>query len=116
MISLKKVIELLEAKIITGNSDLINECKNIYASDLMSNVLAFSKKGSLLLTSLSNIQVVRTAIITELSAVCFVNKSNPEVETIKLANMNDIILLKTDKFLFDTCGILYNSGLFENKK
>jgi hypothetical protein len=116
VISLKKVIELLEAKIITENPDLTKEYKNVYASDLMSNVLAFSKPGSLLLTSLSNIQVVRTAIITELSAVCFVNESNPEVGTIKLAKMNDIILLKTDYFLFDASGILYNSGLFENKK
>ncbi len=116
MTILKNVIELLEAEVITGNPDQIKECKNAYASDLMSNVLAFSKTGSLLLTSLSNIQVVRTAIVTELSAVCFVNKSVPEVETIKFAEKNDIILIKTDYFLFDACGILYNSGLFENKK
>jgi predicted transcriptional regulator len=77
----------------------------------MSDVLAFAKPGSLLLTGLTNPQVVRTAEMADLRAICFVRGKKPEKETIEMAESKDIPLLVTPLPMFESCGRLYREGL-----
>jgi predicted transcriptional regulator len=80
-------------------------------ADLLSDVLAFTKSGSLLLTGLIHPQVIRTAEIAEIKAVCFVRGKRPPTETVKLAKEKDIPLLCTSLPMYESCGRLYGSGL-----
>jgi hypothetical protein len=64
-------------------------------SDLMSDVLAFVKPECLLLTGLTNPQVVRTAEMADLGSVCFVRGKKPDEQTVKLAKSKKIPLLMT---------------------
>lgn len=105
--TLKQIIDILEADILTENLDFGREIKMIYASDLMSDVLAFVKLNTLLLTGLTNVQVVRTAEMAEISAVCFVNGKKPQKETVRLALENKIPLLTTKLSMYESCGRLY---------
>lgn len=79
--------------------------------DLMSDVLAFIKADALLLTGLTNLQVVRTAEIADVAAICFVRGKEPAAETIALADAKGIPLLVTELPLYESCGRLYREGL-----
>ena len=87
------------------------EVHSCQASDLMSDVLDFRKSGSLLLTGLCNAQVVRTAEVADIAAICLVRGKQPEAETIHLAKDKGIPLLLTKMTMFQASGELYAKGL-----
>jgi hypothetical protein len=87
------------------------EVKNACGADLMSDVLAFSNEKTLLLTGLTNPQVVRTAEMVGIKVIIFVRGKEPQIETIALANQLNIYLYSTVKPLFEACGLLYNNGI-----
>ncbi len=108
---LKDIKNILEAKVIVEANFGTMEIKTIVGSDLMSDVLAFSKSGSLLLTGLTNSQVVRTAEITEIKAICFICGKKPQDEAIELARENQAPLFTTNFSMYEACGRLYENGL-----
>ncbi|MGD2090398.1 MAG: transcriptional regulator [Candidatus Aminicenantes bacterium] len=82
-----------------------------YASDLMSDILMAVRPGALLLTGLTNNQVIRTGKVAATSAIVFVRGKNPNAETIKLAEQYNIPILATKVSMFDACGILFANGV-----
>jgi len=108
---LEKIKKILEAEIIAGTRDLQMEIKMGCGCDLMSDVLAFIKSNSLLLTGLTNPQVIRTAEMADIKAVCFIRGKKPGKETVELAKSKNIPLLLTDLPMFEACGRLYKEGL-----
>ena len=109
--TIEEIKEILEAEVITGSDNLKMEVKIGCAADLMSDVLAFAKPGAILLTGLTNPQVVRTVEIADVKAICFVRGKKPDENTIKLANDKNLILLMTHLPMFESCGRLYKKGL-----
>ena len=109
--NLAYIKNVLEAEVLCGQDYLDTEIKMVYASDLMSDVLAFVKSGSFLLTGLTNSQVIRTAEMAEISAVCFVNGKIPPPDTISLAEEKKIPLIVTKSCMYECCGRLYEKGL-----
>ncbi|TET19057.1 MAG: hypothetical protein E3J78_05695 [Candidatus Cloacimonadota bacterium] len=109
--TLKEIAECLEAEIIVDANGLEMEIKIASGSDLMSDVLAFSRPKSLLLTGLTNPQSVRTAEMSEMVAICFVRGKMPPEETVNLAREKEIPLLLTKLPMFESCGKLYGKGL-----
>ena len=107
--TLKDVKKILNAEMIDGTANLRIEMG--CGCDLMSDVLAFIKPGALLLTGLTNLQVIRTAEMAEIKAVCFVRGKRPDEEIIKLAKAKNISLLVTQFPMFESCGRLYKNGL-----
>lgn len=108
---LKDIERILEAEVLVGGELLHKEVKMVCGCDLMSDVLSFAKSESLLLTGLTNPQVVRTAEMADLQAICFVRGKKPEQETIEMAEAKDIPLLVTPIPMFESCGRLYQQGL-----
>ena len=109
--TLDDVRKILEAQVIAGADLLGQEVKMACGSDLMSDVLSFVKSESLLLTGLTNPQVVRTAEMADISAICFVRGKKPDQETVKLARSKNIPLLTTPVPMFESCGRLWKKGL-----
>ncbi len=103
--------ELLDARLIVGEDFLDHEVVSACGSDLMSDVLAFVKEQTVLLTGLNNPQVIRTAEMLDVSAIVFVRGKNPTKDIIDMAIDRDIVLLSTDNTLFEACGKLYVAGL-----
>ena len=111
---LSEIKSVLKAEVLSGESDELLLKKEIHTAcgcDLMSDVLAFVKDQSLLLTGLINSQVIRTAEMMDIVAVCFVRGKNPPDEVIELAKEKDITILTTDYPLYTACGKLYEKGL-----
>jgi len=108
---LEQVKDILQANVLCGGDHLDSEVQMVCGCDLMSDVLAFIKADSLLLTGLTNPQVVRTAEMSGVSAVCFVRGKQPQEETLKLADARSMPMLTTDLSMFEACGRLYKEGL-----
>ncbi|MBQ3425675.1 MAG: hypothetical protein IJH37_00845 [Clostridia bacterium] len=111
---LSEVCSILDARVITGeDSDVISNIDIHMACgcDLMSDVLAFVKDQALLLTGLMNQQVIRTAEMMDIIAVCFVRGKLPADDVVELAKKRGITLLATEHPLFSACGMLYDNGL-----
>ncbi len=87
------------------------EIGSCFASDLISDMLLFTGHNSILLTGLTNAQVIRTAEILDLVAICFVRNKEPRPETIKLAEEKRMPLLVTHLTMYESCGRLYEKGL-----
>ena len=108
---LNEIKDILEAEVIVGGNYLDREIIMACGSDLMSDVLTFIKPDALLLTGLTNPQVVRTAEVAEIIAVCFVRGKRPQDETIKLAKEKGLPLLATKFSMYVSCGRLYKHML-----
>ena len=91
--------------------ELNKEVGTAFAADLMSDVLAFAKPGSLLLTGLTNPQVVRTSDILDIAAIILVRGKVPPQETVLLAKELKIPILSTRFILFETSGRLHARGI-----
>lgn len=107
---LSDIKEILNAKVLTGKT-LDKEVNSVFAADLMSDVLTFAQTRTLLLTGLTNIQVLRTAEIMDIFAIVFVRGKCPGQDVIKLAEKDGLVLLETDQIMYTSCGLLYENGL-----
>ena len=103
--NLRKIQQLLAAEILWGE-EFLDSIAPSYAcgSDLMSDVLAFTKEKTLLLTGLTNAQVIRTAEVIDLSGIIFVRGKRPPQEVIAMAKERNLPLLMTELPLYETCG------------
>lgn len=108
---LKKIKEILEAEVLTGKYNPEMEVEIGCSSDLMSEILAYGKPGSILLTSLLNIQVINTVNVADIKIVCFVMGKIPDENMINLAKKNDITVFITKLTTYESCGRLYKNGL-----
>jgi predicted transcriptional regulator len=100
--TLEEVKEVLKAEVITGSNALQMEVNMGCGCDLMSDVLAFIKPDS---------QVIRTAEMADIKAICFVRGKEPDKETARLAESKGIPLLTTQLPMFESCGQLHKKGL-----
>ena len=108
---IREVVSLLNAEILCGEDRLDTEIHTACGSDMMSDVLAYVKDQSVLLTGLLNPQVVRTAEMMDMLCIVFVCGKRPEQNVVELAREKGIVLLSTEMRLFVACGILYSHGL-----
>lgn len=108
---LSEVLQIIEGKVISKEVDLETEVTSGGGADLMSDVLAFAQDDMLLMTGLTNPQVVRTAEMAGTGAIVFVRSKIPPLETIALAEQKDIPLLASKYTMFETCGRLFCAGL-----
>lgn len=111
---LSEIRTILNARVLSGEDDAVLSDRDIHTAcgcDLMSDVLAFVKDQSMLLTGLINSQVIRTAEMMDIMAICFVRGKNPPEDVVDLAKEKGITILSTDYPLYRACGMLYSGGL-----
>ncbi len=108
---LREVKDILNADVIVGEDKLDIEVETAFGADLMSDVLAFAKAGSMLLTGLTNTQVVRIANVLDIAAIILVRGKKLSTEAISLAKDIHIPILTTKYILFETAGRLYAKGI-----
>ena len=109
--NLREIAKILDAEILAGQDLLDMEVATAFGADLMSDVLAFAKAGSILLTGLTNPQVLRTAAVLDIAAIVIVRGKRPSAETLTLATEMGIPILATKYILFESAGRLYREGI-----
>lgn len=103
--------DLLAAEVLCGEEHLDREVHAACGSDMMSDVLAYVKDQAVLLTGLVNPQVIRTAEMMDMVCVVFVRSKTPTKEMVELARESGMIILKSNKRMYEACGKLYANGL-----
>lgn len=109
--TVEEVRATLGARVVCGEQYLDREVVSACGSDMMSDVLAFTKDSSVLLTGLCNPQVIRTAEMMDIVCVIFVRGKKPDESIIALAEEKEIPILCTGHRMFSACGMLYEKGL-----
>jgi predicted transcriptional regulator len=109
--NLGEIRDILDAEVLVGKECMDIEVKGAFAADLLSDVLAFAREGTLLITGTTNPQVIRTAEMLELIGIVFARGKKPDKEAVNLARIKKVPLLSTRYIMFETCGRLFKSGL-----
>jgi predicted transcriptional regulator len=109
---LAEIRRLLDCEVLYGE-DLLEETdvESCFAADLMSDVLAFSRSGALLVTGLTSLQSVHTADVADLKAILFIHHKRPAGAVVDVARHRHIPLLTTRRFMFEACGLLFDHGV-----
>ena len=105
---ISEIATLLDAKVLCCEESLSHEVHSACGSDMMSDVLAYVKNQAVLITGLVNPQVIRTAEMMDMRCIVFVRNKKPTDDMLSLAIDSDIVILATEKRMFDACGILYS--------
>jgi len=108
---ISEIAQILDANVHYGKDNMETEVKSACCADLMSDVLAFSKSSTVLLTGLMNPQVIRTAEMMDIVCIVFVRNKKPTVEMTALAKELDITLMSTEYTMYYAGGRLYHAGL-----
>jgi predicted transcriptional regulator len=108
---LNEIIELVDGTVLNPEVDLNIKIRGGCGADLMSDVLASSQPKAVLLTGLTNPQVVRTAQIAEFRAIIFVRGKQPQIETLAIATQENMPLITSPFGMFELCGRLHRAGL-----
>ena len=109
--TIRDVKQILDAQLYCGEEILDRQVHSVCGSDLLSDVLAYVKDQSVLLTGMVNPQVVRTAEMMDMVCVVFVSGKEPDDAIIEMAKERDLVIMATPYRMFTACGLLYEAGL-----
>jgi hypothetical protein len=109
--TLGQIKDLLDCDIICGGDQMGMEVTCCFAADLMSDVLAFSRPGALLVTGLASIQSVHAADVADMRAILYIHDKRPTEAVADVARKKQIPLMTTRRFMFETCGLLHRQGM-----
>jgi anti-sigma regulatory factor (Ser/Thr protein kinase) len=103
VVEIRMIKDVLHATVIEGEDKLDTAVERVYASDLMSDVLAFGRSNSILFTGLASQQAVISAHMAEFKGVVFVRGKMPKDGSKEFAKENDLVLLSTELDMYDAC-------------
>jgi predicted transcriptional regulator len=103
-VNIADIRKALDANVLAREDLLSADITDIYASDLMSDVLAFGKPESLLLTGLATQQSVISAHMAEFKAVVLIRGKKTKDGAERFAREHNIVLLSTQMDMYDCSG------------
>lgn len=92
-------------------ADADAEVTSGYASDLLSDVLARAKEGTIWVTNQKHQNVVGVAVMLNLAAVIIAGGVQPDENTLEKAKAENVPLYSTDMTLYEVAGRLYEMGV-----
>jgi len=110
-VTLKEISEALNLEVLCGKELLEREIQGGYVSDLLSDVMAMAKKGSIWLTLQCHPNIIAVAVLKQLAGIVIVNKKKPEQATLSKAVAKGVPVLFCHYPAFETVGKLYNMGV-----
>ena len=110
--TLRDCIQRLEAELVSGEEDALDiKVESVAAADLLSDVLATTKRSFILITGLATPQVVRTTELMGGVAIVFCRGKYPTQEAIGMAKVHGIPLMSTRLAMFEACCRFAGTGL-----
>ena len=109
--TIREVMNLVDGKVLVGEERLDSAVDTACGSDLMSDVLAFVKDKTVLITGLINPHVVRTAEMLDITCIVFSRGKIPSEEILEMADETGITVISSPLTTYTACGELYIHGL-----
>lgn len=107
---IREIADILSAAFLTEDDPDI-DIRSACGSDMMSDVLAFVKDRTVLVTGLTNAHVIRTAEMLDVSCIVFCRGKKPDEDMLKMARERGIVILCTAHTMYVACGLLYTNGI-----
>ncbi len=111
MMTVFDIVESFGLKIKAGKNQLNEEVTGGYAGDLLSDVIAHSRKGSIWVTIQTHPNIVAVASMKELAGIILAGGREPDAETLKKAEEEEIPILVSPLFTYEVVGKLYQMGI-----
>jgi predicted transcriptional regulator len=108
---IREIIEKIDGKIVSGEDKLDVEVERGFAADLLSDVLALTEEKACLITGITGPQVIRVAEVLDIPLIIIARGKQPSKALVEAAKLTGIPVVLTNKTVFETCGILYASGV-----
>ena len=108
---LADLVEKLDLEVRSARGNLGIEVTGGYASDLLSDVIANSRKGNVWVTLQVHQNVVAVATMKDLAGIILVRGREPEEDTVQKAETENIPVMISRLPTFELVGRLYNLGL-----
>lgn len=109
--TIRDVMNIVEGSMLWGEEMLEQPVDTACGSDLMSDVLAFVKDKTVLITGLINPHVVRTAEMLDITCIVFSRGKLPTSEILEMAAEAGVAVIATRMTTYTACGELYAHGL-----
>lgn len=109
--TISEVRDIVGGKVLYGEHLLEDRVETACGSDLMSDVLAFVKDHTVLITGLINPQVIRTAEMLDITCIVFSRGKQPSQEILHMAEETGIVIISSEMTTYTACGELYMAGL-----
>ncbi len=106
-----QIVNIIQGEVLTSEKVMKSGIEYAFSSDLMSDVLTRDYEDTVLITGLANIQAIRTAEMSDIGLVIIARNKEISAEMIRLAEANDIVLIKSAYSLFRISGLLYEAGI-----
>ncbi|MEW6200545.1 MAG: hypothetical protein AB1546_01100 [bacterium] len=118
LITTDEIRKLLDASmLVNGEVKPKMGYEAICACDMISELLSImnekqrASREAILLTALTNTQVIRASETVDIHLVVFIRNKKPAPETIELARSLGITLMSTPFSMYKSCGILYGANM-----
>ncbi len=108
---LQEIVKELNLTVKCAADNLDKQVSGGYTSDLLSDVMANSKKDNIWITLQIHQNVVGVASLKELAGIIIVNGREPEAEALKKAEEEAVPIMLTSLPAFEIVGRLYTLGI-----
>ncbi len=108
---LKELINKCGLQIVNNLYEPDREVSGGYTSDLLSDVIANSKKDNVWITMQTHLNILAVANLKELSAIIIVMEKDIQEDAKVKADEEKITILKTDLTAFQISGKIYELGV-----
>ncbi len=107
----QEIVNELDLAVRCATHNLDKQVSGGYASDLLSDVMANSKKDNIWITLQIHQNIVGVASLKELAGIIIVNGREPEEEALRKAEKENIPIMLTKLPAFEIAGRLYRLGI-----
>lgn len=101
------VAKKLNLTVLSGNMGMDREVKGGYVSDLLSDVMGYSREGQIWITIQNHKNVMAIASLKDLAAIILVKGIKPSADTEQQSNEENIPILGTELETYDIAGLLH---------
>ncbi|MBN1441767.1 MAG: serine kinase [Planctomycetes bacterium] len=116
---LSDIVEKLDLEVRAAKGRLDTDVTGVYASDLLSDVMAHAREGNVWLTLQSHQNVIAVAVMKDLAGIILVGGREPLAETVQKAEAEGIPVLVSSLPTYELSVRLHQQGLggtFDNDK
>ncbi len=106
-LQVEQIAECLRARLIGSGQQVGREISGFYAGDRISDLIERASPGTLLVTNISNSQLIRVAELMDVPGICIAGGVQPPAELAAAAARTATAIIVSPEGLFETCGRLY---------
>ena len=109
--TIRELVPLLEAKILSEGEDMDREIQCGYTCDLLSWVMGHGEEGMAWVTVQTHMNVIAVALLSDMACVIMPESIEMEQESLDKANAEGMCVLQSPLSGYEICGRMYTNGV-----